>query len=229
MPSRTVTVSPGWATSAARWIVRKGASRVPGFVSRPWSETSYSVAFAAVASASANGNAARIMSASPCCGPAHPDSRPLPRPCRGAYSRNASAANLQPVRLDTHQHFWRYDPAQHVWMTDAMGVLAPRLPARRPRAAARRGRLRRHDRRPGAADGRGDRVAAAARRRAPVHPGRRRLGGPALAAGRRPARAVRAAPEARRRPPRRPRRAGRRVHAASRTSGAASPGCGSST
>jgi len=27
------------------------------------------------------------------------------------------------VRLDTHQHFWRYDPAQHVWMTDAMGVL----------------------------------------------------------------------------------------------------------
>jgi L-fuconolactonase len=27
------------------------------------------------------------------------------------------------VRLDTHQHFWRYDPAQHAWMTDAMGVL----------------------------------------------------------------------------------------------------------
>jgi L-fuconolactonase len=27
------------------------------------------------------------------------------------------------VRLDTHQHFWRYDPAQHTWMTDAMGVL----------------------------------------------------------------------------------------------------------
>ena len=27
------------------------------------------------------------------------------------------------MRLDTHQHFWRYDPAQHVWMTDAMGVL----------------------------------------------------------------------------------------------------------
>jgi len=27
------------------------------------------------------------------------------------------------MRLDTHQHFWRYDPAQHVWMTDAMGAL----------------------------------------------------------------------------------------------------------
>ena len=40
-----------------------------------------------------------------------------------AYSRHASAANLRPVRLDTHQHFWRYDPAQHVWMTEAMGVL----------------------------------------------------------------------------------------------------------
>jgi L-fuconolactonase len=27
------------------------------------------------------------------------------------------------MRLDAHQHFWRYDPAQHVWMTDAMGAL----------------------------------------------------------------------------------------------------------
>jgi L-fucono-1,5-lactonase len=27
------------------------------------------------------------------------------------------------MRLDTHQHFWRYDPAHHVWMTDAMDVL----------------------------------------------------------------------------------------------------------
>ena len=40
-----------------------------------------------------------------------------------AYSRHASAANLRPVRLDTHQHFWPHDPAQHVWMTEAMGVL----------------------------------------------------------------------------------------------------------
>jgi L-fuconolactonase len=27
------------------------------------------------------------------------------------------------VKLDSHQHFWNYDPAQHVWMTDAMDVL----------------------------------------------------------------------------------------------------------
>lgn len=27
------------------------------------------------------------------------------------------------MRLDSHQHFWNYDPAQHVWMTDAMAVL----------------------------------------------------------------------------------------------------------
>lgn len=27
------------------------------------------------------------------------------------------------IRLDTHQHFWRYNPAQHVWMTDGMEVL----------------------------------------------------------------------------------------------------------
>ena len=34
-----------------------------------------------------------------------------------------SPASLRPVRLDTHQHFWRYDPTRHTWMTDAMGVL----------------------------------------------------------------------------------------------------------
>jgi L-fuconolactonase len=27
------------------------------------------------------------------------------------------------MRIDSHQHFWHYDPAQHVWMTDAMGTL----------------------------------------------------------------------------------------------------------
>lgn len=27
------------------------------------------------------------------------------------------------MHLDSHQHFWRYNPAQQVWMTDAMGVL----------------------------------------------------------------------------------------------------------
>jgi len=30
---------------------------------------------------------------------------------------------LPSMRLDAHQHFWRYDPAQHVWMTDAMAAL----------------------------------------------------------------------------------------------------------
>lgn len=27
------------------------------------------------------------------------------------------------MRVDAHQHFWRYDPAHHVWMTDAMAPL----------------------------------------------------------------------------------------------------------
>ncbi|HUG53033.1 MAG TPA: amidohydrolase family protein [Vicinamibacteria bacterium] len=27
------------------------------------------------------------------------------------------------MRIDSHQHFWHYDPAQHVWMTEAMGAL----------------------------------------------------------------------------------------------------------
>jgi len=27
------------------------------------------------------------------------------------------------VRVDAHQHFWHYDPAQHVWMTEEMGSL----------------------------------------------------------------------------------------------------------
>lgn len=27
------------------------------------------------------------------------------------------------MRIDSHQHFWQYDPAEHVWMTDAMADL----------------------------------------------------------------------------------------------------------
>jgi L-fuconolactonase len=27
------------------------------------------------------------------------------------------------VRIDSHQHFWQYNPAEHVWMTDAMAAL----------------------------------------------------------------------------------------------------------
>ena len=27
------------------------------------------------------------------------------------------------IRLDSHQHFWHYDPAHHVWMTDEMAAL----------------------------------------------------------------------------------------------------------
>jgi L-fuconolactonase len=27
------------------------------------------------------------------------------------------------MRIDSHQHFWRYSPTEHVWMTDAMRVI----------------------------------------------------------------------------------------------------------
>lgn len=27
------------------------------------------------------------------------------------------------MRIDAHQHFWHYNPAEHVWMTDAMTIL----------------------------------------------------------------------------------------------------------
>jgi L-fuconolactonase len=27
------------------------------------------------------------------------------------------------IRIDSHQHFWQYSPAEHVWMSDAMQVL----------------------------------------------------------------------------------------------------------
>lgn len=29
----------------------------------------------------------------------------------------------EPMYIDAHQHFWRYSPAEHVWMTDEMGAL----------------------------------------------------------------------------------------------------------
>ena len=45
------------------------------------------------------------------------DSSPLTeKPCRSDWGNPT-------VKLDSHQHFWNYDPAQHVWMTDAMDVL----------------------------------------------------------------------------------------------------------
>jgi len=31
--------------------------------------------------------------------------------------------NTKPLRLDSHQHFWRYDPAAYSWMTDRMKIL----------------------------------------------------------------------------------------------------------
>jgi predicted TIM-barrel fold metal-dependent hydrolase len=38
--------------------------------------------------------------------------------------RNADpSAGRTPERIDAHQHFWRCDPSQHVWMTDAMELL----------------------------------------------------------------------------------------------------------
>jgi L-fuconolactonase len=27
------------------------------------------------------------------------------------------------MRIDSHQHFWRYSPTEHTWMTDQMGIL----------------------------------------------------------------------------------------------------------
>lgn len=27
------------------------------------------------------------------------------------------------MRIDSHQHFWHYNPAEHVWMTDSMAIL----------------------------------------------------------------------------------------------------------
>ena len=27
------------------------------------------------------------------------------------------------MRIDSHQHFWRYSPTRHSWITDAMAVL----------------------------------------------------------------------------------------------------------
>ena len=27
------------------------------------------------------------------------------------------------MRIDSHQHFWKYDPSVHAWMTEEMGVL----------------------------------------------------------------------------------------------------------
>src|SRR6476661_5713388 len=26
-------------------------------------------------------------------------------------------------RIDSHQHFWKYDPSRHIWMTDEMQIL----------------------------------------------------------------------------------------------------------
>ena len=31
--------------------------------------------------------------------------------------------HLTSMRLDAHQHFWRYSPTEHTWMTDKMGAL----------------------------------------------------------------------------------------------------------
>jgi L-fucono-1,5-lactonase len=37
--------------------------------------------------------------------------------------RSRENAPRTSLRLDAHQHFWRYSPSQHVWMTDEMQVL----------------------------------------------------------------------------------------------------------
>ena len=34
-----------------------------------------------------------------------------------------STTKLPSKIIDAHHHFWRYNPDQHVWMTDEMGIL----------------------------------------------------------------------------------------------------------
>ena len=31
------------------------------------------------------------------------------------------------MRIDAHQHFWRYDPTQYAWIDDAMAALTADL------------------------------------------------------------------------------------------------------
>jgi L-fuconolactonase len=33
------------------------------------------------------------------------------------------AAAIDPLRIDSHQHFWNYDPMKDAWITDDMGIL----------------------------------------------------------------------------------------------------------
>jgi L-fuconolactonase len=35
----------------------------------------------------------------------------------------AAGLHLDCMKIDSHQHFWRYDSARHAWITDAMSVL----------------------------------------------------------------------------------------------------------
>lgn len=39
------------------------------------------------------------------------------------WGRFPETAKNSAMRIDAHQHFWQYDPRQHVWMTDSMDVL----------------------------------------------------------------------------------------------------------
>ncbi|MGA7859016.1 MAG: amidohydrolase family protein [Terracidiphilus sp.] len=40
-----------------------------------------------------------------------------------ADAGSACENHCEHMRLDSHQHFWKYSPTEHVWMTDAMAVL----------------------------------------------------------------------------------------------------------
>ena len=116
--------------------------------------------------------------------------------------------------IDTHQHFWRYDAAEYGWIDDSMAALRRDfLPADAQREMAAAG-VDGVDRRAGAADARGNALAARARGSPSVHRRRRRLGGSAGRRRGRRARAPVAASAARRRPPHRPGRAGRLSRAA---------------
>ena len=45
------------------------------------------------------------------------------RPAQGGSTISKFLGNRLPVKIDSHQHFWRYDPRRDAWITDGMSVL----------------------------------------------------------------------------------------------------------
>ena len=49
------------------------------------------------------------------------------------------------MRIDAHQHFWKYSPAAYDWISDRNDGVEAGLPSGKPKAAARRERIGRID------------------------------------------------------------------------------------